>query len=215
MSLSNDTISHTIPTNVLPGSPLLPGMPAGAQFQNIRDPSGLLQSNFRLAGDNSGLNILRDRLLSPQNLAGTQQGLTNLDAQLARQESQGAKSLAANRTQALGQGGLLGALKGLGGDFQGINQANQNEIGQGSNLLQKDLQTRGQSLLQLPGQEIAGLGADQFNISQALAERQRESEAKLRDFNTRANVYGASKQSQAILESGADNGLLGLGFLGL
>lgn len=200
--------------NILPGTPLLPGFGPGASYRNIRGSDQLLDPSLQLQGNPQAINALRAELTGTSPLGSSQQALQNLDAQLARRGSEQAKITSRGVSQALNQGGASG-LNALNQQFNAINEANAQSLNQAGQIAGQDLATRIQGLTQLPGQELLSLQPQQFNISQALAERERENRAKLQDFQQRAQIYGAAGQANAILKSGEDAGIFGLGLFGL
>lgn len=187
--------------------------PERPEFKSLIDPAtGLLKDQYNVKLDERGLNAFRDRALSQgpsawQNLALEKQ---KLDESALKDSTlqQGSSAAAQARSALASRGGLSGgAAERLAKDQMRNQMSGLQNVGfQGqqarANIGLQDEQMKNQFLQALPGQELAALQPQQFNIQNAINQNRDLNTANLSAYKDQMAAYGAKQQANAMRGTG-------------
>jgi hypothetical protein len=194
-------------------------------YTGIRDANtGLLQQsglNAAVGATGPGYQAFQDRALAaPGSSAWEQMSLNkqNLEQQKAAQQAieSGQSRAAEARGTIARRGGLTsGAQERMAKSSMRDILGAQQQVAQGGQQARADIglnaeNQRLSALSQLPGMENQRqqqqLGAQEFNITNALQQKQAEEQAKVQEYQQKMAAYAAAQQANAIAASGPKSG---------
>ncbi len=171
------------------GSPISPGF-----LSYLDESTGLLPSQLQIQPNTQGMDLLRTQTLDPTRVSPWTQ--VQMDGQKLKSR---ANMDQAQRQHSPGSSRFSGA-------FNRLNMAPSKVMGQdmdiNRNLMMQAEQRRQGQLMQMPGMELDQLAPQEFNINNALSEKQAQDVAIQSDWAEKMKGWAANQQSRAMIASG-------------